>query len=450
MNKRIRIQPKLIEVPEDNPFLNDLLERKEFVETFTDTLKGIEGPAVFAIDGQWGSGKTTFVRMLTEHLKNKGVKVMTINAWETDYAKYPLVALASEFMEETSQADEEMRLKFKNATIGLLRSTVPAAIRIATGGLLNIDPAIEKELGTILSKAAEDRLRSVQEDAKSMEVFRDNLCSLAACCSDHPMIVIIDELDRCRPSYAVEMLEIIKHLFDVDNVLFVLAVNRNQLDESVRTLYGTPGDPESYFRRFFDAELRLPLGRRENYIRNMLQKLNLDGTDVPAKTFAKLLAASPYSVRTLEQTIHHYSLVRSSLTAFEEDTWWWMLSSAFLLRLVDEVAYYGFLRGEITDAELVDSLFELAWARSFRGTHEANVIEATVMVAANFERPHGGRTESVLLARYQRDKTEQDEALNASKEKIINIYNSFVNKSFGRGLPWRNVTERIEMLASSK
>ena len=375
---------------------------------------------------------------------------MTINAWQTDYAEYPLVALASEFIEETAQEDEEIRNKFKNATVGLLRATVPAAIRIATGGLLNINPAIEKELGIMLSKAAEDRLGSAKEDAKAMGVFRDNLRSLAVCCSDHPMIVIVDELDRCRPSYAVEMLEVIKHFFDVDNVLFVLAVNRSQLDESVKTLYGTTGDPESYFRRFFDAELRLPLGRRDNYIRNTLQKLHLDDSNVQAETFSKFLAASPYSVRTIEQTIHHYNLVRSSLSAFGEETWWWMLSSAFLLRLVDKGAYYGFLQGEITDAELADRLFELAWARSFRGTYVANVIEATVMVAAKFRPMPGVQTESELLARYERDTIEQDESRHASINQIIEFYNMFASSSPGRGQLWRNVTERIEMLASSK
>ena len=178
----------------------------------------------------------------------------------------------------------------------------------------------ENSSGAVLSKAAEDRLKSVQEDANAIAVFRDHLSVLAVSCSDHPMIVIVDELDRCRPSYAVEMLEVIKHLFDVDNVLFVLAVNRNQIDQSVKTLNGTPEDPESYFRRFFDAELRLPLGRRDQYIRYTLQKLDLVDSDVPAKTFTKFLAASPYSVRTLEQTIYHYNLVRSSLLVLSEES----------------------------------------------------------------------------------------------------------------------------------
>ena len=80
ITNRIRVQPLLIEVPADEPFKNDLLGRKPFAESLAATLGGIEGPGVFAIDGQWGTGKTTFVRMFEQHLLNEGFRVVTINA----------------------------------------------------------------------------------------------------------------------------------------------------------------------------------------------------------------------------------------------------------------------------------------------------------------------------------------------------------------------------------
>ena len=52
-------------------------------------------------------------------------------------------------------------------------------------------------------------------------------------------MIVIDELDRCRPSYAVEILEMAKHLFSVDRVVFVLSINRDQLAHSVKVLYGS-------------------------------------------------------------------------------------------------------------------------------------------------------------------------------------------------------------------
>ena len=73
-----------------------------------------------------------------------------------------------------------------------------------------------------------------------------------------PLVVMIDELDRCRPSYAVELLETAKHLFDVDRIVFVLAVNREQLAHAVCALYGADFNAEGYLRRFFDEDFRLP------------------------------------------------------------------------------------------------------------------------------------------------------------------------------------------------
>ena len=74
---------------------------------------------------------------------------------------------------------------------------------------------------------------------------------------------MIDELDRCRPPYAVELLEVAKHLFSVDYIVFVLAVNRPELAHSIRDLYGSGFDAAGYLRRFFDIDFRLPDPERE-------------------------------------------------------------------------------------------------------------------------------------------------------------------------------------------
>ena len=88
--------------------------------------------------------------------------------------------------------------------------------------------------------------------------------TLAQSKENRPLIVVIDELDRCRPSYAVELLEVAKHLFAVDHIVFVLAVNRSELAHSIRALYGSGFDAEGYLRRFFDVDFRLPAPDRDS------------------------------------------------------------------------------------------------------------------------------------------------------------------------------------------
>ena len=68
---------------------------------------------------------------------------------------------------------------------------------------------------------------------------------------------IIDELDRCRPTFAIELLERVKHIFDVPNIVFVFGINRAELVKSLESIYGEI-DAGTYLRRFFDMEFVLP------------------------------------------------------------------------------------------------------------------------------------------------------------------------------------------------
>ena len=76
--------------------------------------------------------------------------------------------------------------------------------------------------------------------------------------TEKPLLICIDELDRCRPQFALEMLESIKHLFEVENVVFILAYDGKQLACSTEAVYGPDFDGPGYLRRFFNLELGLP------------------------------------------------------------------------------------------------------------------------------------------------------------------------------------------------
>ena len=87
----IRVQPLDIDIPAEDPFTNDLLGRKEAVEILTNILRSIEGPCVLAVDGAWGAGKTTFLKILSRYLRNHRIPIIEFNAWETDFAGDPFL-----------------------------------------------------------------------------------------------------------------------------------------------------------------------------------------------------------------------------------------------------------------------------------------------------------------------------------------------------------------------
>ena len=180
----IRIQPQEIEVPEDDPFKNDLLDRKEPVEILTHLVGSIEGPCVLAVDAAWGTGKTTFLRIWAQYLRNQSFPVIEFNAWETDFTGDPFVALSSELTDGLQKyAKEPLSEKItatQEAAKEVILRAVPGIIRIATLGILDISPLMEKEIGQFLASQAKERLASYQEARKSVQHFRTVLQDMAS------------------------------------------------------------------------------------------------------------------------------------------------------------------------------------------------------------------------------------------------------------------------------
>ena len=399
----IRIQPREIEVPEDDPFKNDLLGRKEPVEVLTHLVGSLEGPCVLSVDAAWGNGKTTFLKIWSQYLRNQGFPVVRFNAWETDHSGDPFVALSTELTEGLQKyTNESMAQKVddtKECAKEVLRRVVPGVIRLATAGILDINPLLEKEFGNALASYAEERLSAYQEAQESVKKFRDTLQDMADAVStskgSRPLIVMIDELDRCRPSYAVELLEVAKHLFAVDHIVFVLAVNRSELAHSIKALYGGGFDAQGYLGRFFDVNFRLPEPDRKKFLTGLIQSTQIDSYFEKIKDFQvkqsrqepvqgllqDFFGAPVLSLRQVAQAIHHLGLVFTSLRS-DERSFEMVATVALILRTFVSDLYYQFCRGEISDLNLVAVVFDRPGAGTLRGTYGGALFESTIVASA--------------------------------------------------------------------
>ena len=370
----IRIQPLDVEVPPDEPFKHDLLGRQEPAEVLTHLLGSIEGPCVLTIDGAWGSGKTTFLTMWTKHLINQGFPVVQFNAWETDYSTTPFISLASELSKGLKQweADGAWATKLRDASERIIPSLKPLAgmAAFATATAMGLDPtaiALLPQLMASLGRQQFDAFPEAQQSVQDFKAtFEEVAAGVAAKRRGRPLIVAIDELDRCRPTFAIELLETAKHLFMVDHVVFVLAMNRQELCHSIKAVYGNGFDADGYLRRFVDVDFRLPEVDRASFINDLIKRAQIDTyfqrtRDTEDKrTYAEILrrvfAAHRLSIRTIAQAIHRLGLVLASVPD-NRKTLMGTSVLALLLRTIDERLYSQFTRHEADAEECVEALF---------------------------------------------------------------------------------------------
>ncbi len=142
--------------------------------------------------------------------------------------------------------------------------------------------------------------------------------------NDKPLVIIIDELDRCKPTFAVEILEKIKHLFSVEEVVFVLVMNREQLEESIKCVYGQNIDSHTYLQKFITFEIKLPKRIKDKHLndyRNYCIKLfdlyklsNIEGFEFYLENFIALSNHFNLSLRQLEKVFANFVFLYGTLS----------------------------------------------------------------------------------------------------------------------------------------
>ena len=275
-----------LEVPPENPFQNDALERKPVVEFLASLIAKLEGPFVLALDSPWGTGKTTIVKMLKAKLAQEQFQCVYFNAWQVDYVTDPLVALVSA-IDDIHLLDSAAESVFrghletaKKITSAVAKRAVVAGVKAATLGILDIEEELKKMAADTAGEMAGNLVDAFQKEKASLEKFRQEVEQaveqLKTAGKKETLVFFVDELDRCRPTFAIEMLERIKHLFDVPNIIFVLSIDKSQLEASTAAVYGERINAPEYLRRFIDIEYALPIPKGKKFTEALFARFMLD------------------------------------------------------------------------------------------------------------------------------------------------------------------------------
>ena len=252
---------------------NTVLRNKQ-LSVLVKLLNSIETGSTLAIDGAWGSGKTVFVKQL-QMLADEAVEdyghntfddteisklrehqeVVYFNAWENDYIGDALGAILLKLIADSGEGLNEVAIK---RALSILNPS--AAIKKITYGFVDLNgkPQQEKLLEHI--KLLTDRHEAVNEFLDAITTRKDK----------KRLIFVIDELDRCKPSFAIDLLEVIKHYFVRDDVTFIVATNITQLSYTVEKYYGNNFDGYGYLNKFIDYTITLSKVDTTIYAREML------------------------------------------------------------------------------------------------------------------------------------------------------------------------------------
>lgn len=309
---------KTIEPEGVDHWTDDVLGRKSLADFLTESISeqarqrmSSRGDGLtVALDSDWGTGKSFFIQRWAKDLRSKNFPVIVFDAWENDIGDEASIALMAAIRDELDKWSDKLSINTKirnqareatnSAIKGLRHAIVPTSKVIASslikkttgiavdeiiesftgsnkGTLRSISDAASSTLESGLDEIFKDLLEEHKKRSVAITAFKKSMSELVGVievnlqCSV-PVFVFIDEVDRCRPTYAIKLLEEIKHIFGVPKFCFVVSTTLEQLRESVCAIYGSGFDSHRYLKRFFDRQYALPEPDGEEFSAQLLRQ----------------------------------------------------------------------------------------------------------------------------------------------------------------------------------
>lgn len=434
------LKSREIEITAGSPFANDKLNRQESAEVLTQFVTSTSDPMVVCIDAPWGQGKTTFLKMWEQHLKDNNIPTLYFNAWENDFSDDALVSLIGEIsssINEISKSGNQVKAheyldKAKSLGVTLLKRSIPVAAKIATAGAIDLDNITEQALSSFAESVAKEQLEKYEKSKNTLKAFRNSLSELASSITNDenpkPLVFIIDELDRCRPDFSIEILEKAKHFFNVENIVFVLGADKTQLGHSIKAIYGSELNVNGYLRRFIDFDYVLPPPDKGLFVKALFSKFlfndyfssktGSDDTRYEGQQALSMFTELFELYRlTLREQEHCCSLLSLSIRTTPKDYKLFPVFLCFLivLKVKEPEVYKRFITEEIEPPSLLKYLKTDAGGHELLNSHNGTLLEAYIISSKSYRYEKNGN-----FARYE-EIIESSSAGDSEKQKAIRI-----------------------------
>jgi hypothetical protein len=268
----------------------DFFNREGFSNGILQLIQSLPStPFVIGIDAPWGEGKTTFINDIllpkADESTYQKLKFIKYDSFEHERDGDPFASIVATLIsnvknqlkevEPTDQLIEKVAEKASSILLGglkvvgnaaarhILKESVDAALQRAGFGenASNLSDKVVDDTSELLKQ----KLLNYKDEIRIKEAFKKAVSELIETLKLEKLVIVIDELDRCRPSHALDVFESLLHLLDVDNLVFIVTYHKAQLCEMVKHAYGSGVNAELYLHKFINVDWALPSTRADNY-----------------------------------------------------------------------------------------------------------------------------------------------------------------------------------------
>lgn len=292
-----------------NNVIEDIIGREKFVDRVVNLINFSESSKSwnFAIDGEWGSGKSFVLNMIDEKL-NKNIVVIRYDAWKNDFYEDPLIAILYTILDSSKL----------NSVLDAVIDGIKSGIECFSS-LLSFIPGYDDNKEK-LGKACKSLFKKRQKSDKlkidnnfysyldGLKLLKEEFKKIT---KDKKLVILVDELDRCAPDYALKVLNRLHHLFDLPNIIVLTAINKEVLEQTIDTLYGANG--KEYLSKIFDLTLKLNNRGDKNSVeiatQNFLSKLfpTTSISDIQVKLYSSLIKS--YVSNNSRKRMHVFEVI---------------------------------------------------------------------------------------------------------------------------------------------
>lgn len=342
----------------------NVLDRNADLNSFCQLLSHSNSMNSIALDGRWGSGKTFFVKQCAllinaknslsnidkdiaesilkvakqsnsfEGLTDNKLLAVYFDAWENDSNEDPVLALIYRIVQQLDLKTDGFDLNHLAHILGTIGDAITGRPITTVFECLN-------------EKNILDEIRKHEDLETTIKKFFEEVLFEKA----EQLIIFVDELDRCRPSYAVQLLERVEHYFINDRITFVFSVNLEQLQHTIKNFYGNDFDACRYLDRFFELRVSLPQINMEQYYRSLKLFDSNRIIDI-LKHIQKTYNLSLRELCKINDIVHELCL-KNNYTGIQDFMFKYIVTLCLTLKITDISLHDDFINGK-NDQPLLD------------------------------------------------------------------------------------------------